>query len=93
MILSVFSDRDVPGRNCRICTGDRQRNKLGLPEKLLHCSKCDQSCHPTCVGLQLEMLQYVTGYKWECTECKGCSKCKDHSDEDKMLFCDLCDRG
>ena len=86
-------DRDVAGAQCRICTGDRIRNKLGVPEKLLHCSKCGQSNHVTCLGLHLELLQYVTNYRWECTECKVCTGCKDHSDEDKMLFCDLCDRG
>ena len=59
----------------------------------MHCSKCDSSSHPTCVGLNIELLQYVTSYDWECTDCKICSKCNDHSDEDKMLFCDLCDRG
>ena len=67
--------------------------KDGLPEVLLHCSKCSASCHPTCAGLELELLKYVTGYAWECMECKVCSECKDHSDEEKMLFCDLCDRG
>eukprot|EP00095_Tigriopus_kingsejongensis_P008003 maker-scaffold269_size230758-snap-gene-1.32 protein:Tk08003 transcript:maker-scaffold269_size230758-snap-gene-1.32-mRNA-1 annotation:"supporter of activation of yellow protein" len=86
-------DADIPGASCKVCSGDRQRNKIGQPEKLLHCSKCSQSCHPTCAGLTLELLDYVTKYKWMCTECKVCSLCQDHSDEDKMLFCDLCDRG
>ena len=86
-------DRDVSGAKCKICSGDRLRNKLGVPEKLLHCSKCNQSYHVTCLGLHLELLQYVTSYRWECTDCKVCSICNDHSDEDKMLFCDLCDRG
>ena len=86
-------DRDVPGAVCKNCQGDRRRNKLGQPEVLLHCSKCDSSSHPTCVGLNIELLQFVTSYNWECTDCKVCSKCQDHSDEEKMLFCDLCDRG
>ncbi len=86
-------DADIPGATCKNCLGDRMRNKIGQPEKLLHCSKCDHSVHPTCIGLFLELLEYVTNYQWECTECKVCSKCQDHSDEDKMLFCDLCDRG
>ena len=94
MMISLFYlDYEKPGAKCKHCQGDRMRNKLGLPEKLLHCSKCDQSSHVTCVGLDLELLKYVTNYDWECTECKKCSQCKDHSDEDKMLFCDLCDRG
>ena len=83
------------------------------PEMLLHCSKCNSSCHPTCVGLVLDLINYVTGYEWECTDCKQCMTCQvspfglasfrkkkntflcsqDPADEDKMLFCDLCDRG
>lgn len=60
---------------------------------LLHCSKCNSSCHPTCVGLSLDLINFVTGYEWECTDCKQCMTCQDPADEDKMLFCDLCDRG
>ena len=86
-------DAERPGAICKNCQGNRGRNKLGQPEVLLHCSKCDSSSHPTCVGLNIELLQFVTSYNWECTDCKNCSKCNDHSDEDKMLFCDLCDRG
>ena len=66
--------------------GDRKRNKLGQPEVLLHCSKCDSSSHPTCVGLNIELLQFVTSYNWECTDCKVCSKCNDHTDEVGMQF-------
>ena len=86
-------DLFIPGAICSRCQGDYKRNKMGVPEKMLHCTKCNSSCHPTCISLCLELLQYVTNYNWECSECKGCSKCNDHSDEDKMLFCDLCDRG
>jgi len=86
-------DADIPGKTCKHCQGDRKRNKLGQPEILLNCSKCDSASHPTCVGLNIDLLQFVTSYNWECTDCKVCSKCNDHSDEDKMLFCDLCDRG
>lgn len=35
----------------------------------------------------------VQEYEWQCTECKHCSKCRKVSHEDKMLFCDQCDRG
>ncbi len=86
-------DADVPGATCKNCQGNRHRNKLGQSEVLLHCSKCDSSSHPTCVGLNIDLLQFVTSYNWECTDCKNCSKCNDHTDEEKMLFCDLCDRG
>lgn len=43
----LILDAIVPGASCMKCTGDVLRNKLGQPEKLLHCSKCNQSCHPT----------------------------------------------
>ena len=86
-------DADIPGAVCKHCQGNRQRNKLAQPEVLLHCSKCESSSHPTCVGLNIELLQFVTSYNWECSDCKNCCKCQDHSDEENMLFCDLCDRG
>merc|ERR1719195_1261068 len=78
---------------CKHCQGNMNQNKIGVPELLLHCSKCNQSCHPTCVGLSLDLLHFVTSYDWECTDCKKCVACSKPEDEDKMLFCDLCDRG
>ena len=30
---------------------------------------------------------------WCCPECKVCVRCSDPSNEDKLLFCDCCDRG
>merc|ERR1711892_1437232 len=86
-------DEVRPLATCKHCQGNPNQNKLGIPEILLHCTKCDKSSHPTCVGLHLDLLQFVTNYDWECTDCKKCMKCNDPADEDKMLFCDLCDRG
>merc|ERR1719150_1334740 len=65
-------DADIPGAVCKTCQGNRSRNKLGQPERLLHCSKCSASSHPTCVGLNIELIQFVTSYNWECTDCKNC---------------------
>ena len=36
--------------------GNMNQNKFGVPEMMLHCSKCDQSSHPTCVGLSLDLI-------------------------------------
>ena len=36
--------------------GNMNQNKIGVPEMLLHCSKCDQSSHPTCIGLSLDLI-------------------------------------
>ena len=86
-------DEVRPFAVCKHCQGNMNQNKIGVPELLLHCSKCNQSCHPTCVGLSLDLLHFVTSYDWECTDCKKCVACSKPEDEDKMLFCDLCDRG
>jgi len=86
-------DEVRPNAVCKHCQGNVNQNKIGVPEILLHCTKCDASSHPTCVGLSLDLLQFVTSYDWECTDCKKCMACNKPEDEDKMLFCDLCDRG
>merc|ERR1712227_862182 len=86
-------DEVRPNAICKMCQGNMNHNRAGQPEMLLHCSKCNSSCHPTCVGLSLDLISYVTSYEWECTDCKMCMICQDPADEDKMLFCDLCDRG
>ena len=43
---------------CLLCclAGNMNQNKIGVPEMLLHCSKCDQSSHPTCIGLSLDLI-------------------------------------
>jgi len=46
-------DREVLGAKCKNCNGDRHHNKLGVPEIMLHCSSCEASNHPTCLGLCL----------------------------------------
>lgn len=39
------------------------------------------------------MVPHIQSYAWQCTDCKTCAQCHDPADEDKMLFCDMCDRG
>lgn len=39
------------------------------------------------------MAKRAQEYLWQCTECKSCTKCKQTTNEDRMLFCDQCDRG
>ncbi|CAG7728639.1 unnamed protein product [Allacma fusca] len=80
-------------RLCKTCEGDHTKNKDGNPENLLHCTKCDVPNHPSCLELRVDMLPFIKKYNWQCTECKNCIECNDPADEDKMLFCDLCDRG
>lgn len=49
--------------------------------------------HPTCLDLSLSMVPQIKKYAWQCLDCKVCARCKENADEDKMLFCDVCDRG
>lgn len=49
--------------------------------------------HPSCIEMPPRMAIRVQDYDWQCTECKHCSKCRQMQHEDKMLFCDQCDRG
>lgn len=39
------------------------------------------------------MAKRAAEYPWQCSSCKSCFKCHRTINEDKMLFCDQCDRG
>lgn len=78
---------------CGICLHGPENNKKGLPESLIHCSECENSGHPTCLDMSLQLVKIIQTYSWQCMECKRCTLCNDPHDEDKMLFCDECDRG
>ncbi|KAK3914146.1 PHD finger protein 10 [Frankliniella fusca] len=84
---------DRPNAVCRVCEGDKNKNKLGRPEALIHCASCDKSGHLSCLDLTVDMMPHIRKYSWHCTDCKLCAQCNDTADEDKMLFCDMCDRG
>ena len=64
-----------------------------MPENLIHCSECENSGHPTCLDMSPQLVKIIKTYSWQCMECKRCTLCNDPHDEDKMLFCDECDRG
>ncbi|KAJ8666790.1 hypothetical protein QAD02_008452 [Eretmocerus hayati] len=79
------------GIKCKICSN--QLNKNNRPEVLIQCGTCSGSVHPSCTDLTLDMVPHIRAYSWQCTDCKTCAQCHDPADEDKMLFCDMCDRG
>ena len=78
---------------CGICLHGPEKNKKGLAENLIHCSECENSGHPTCLDMSSQLVKVIKTYSWQCMECKRCTLCNDPHDEDKMLFCDECDRG
>jgi len=49
--------------------------------------------HRSCLDFTVDMMSHIRKYAWHCTDCKLCAQCNDTADEDKMLFCDMCDRG
>ncbi|KAK3698907.1 hypothetical protein QZH41_020366 [Actinostola sp. cb2023] len=82
-----------PDALCGICLKGSESNKKGYEEDLIHCSQCENSGHPSCLDMSPQLVKVIITYPWQCMECKTCTQCRDPFDEDKMLFCDECDRG
>lgn len=78
---------------CKVCFLGKERSKTGKAEDLIVCAKCSSSSHASCVDLNPSMIPRINSYGWQCMECKNCMHCSSAEDEDKMIFCDLCDRG
>ncbi|XP_035226490.1 PHD finger protein 10-like [Stegodyphus dumicola] len=91
---SAYRQKVKPNAICKVCKmGPEGKVKDGKPEELVHCSDCENSAHPSCIELTSEVVDVLKTYPWQCMDCKVCSHCRDPNDEDKMLFCDVCDRG
>jgi len=82
-----------PSEFCDFCLGGEINKKTGLPEELVSCAECGRSGHPTCLQFTPNMLVSVKKYPWQCIECKTCTLCGTSENDDKLLFCDDCDRG
>jgi len=79
---------------CDFCLGDASMNKkTGQPEELIACAICGRAGHPTCLQFTPNMKISVKEYPWQCIECKSCTICGTSENDDKLLFCDDCDRG
>ncbi|KAF2367258.1 Zinc finger PHD-finger [Trinorchestia longiramus] len=78
---------------CKVCFLGKEKSKTGKAEGLIVCAKCSSSSHASCVDLNPSMIPRINSYGWQCMECKNCMQCNSAEDEDKMIFCDLCDRG
>jgi len=83
-----------PSGYCDFCLGDAEHNKKTfMPEELIGCAECGRSGHPTCLQFTANMMVSVKQYPWQCIECKTCTLCGTSENDDKLLFCDDCDRG
>jgi hypothetical protein len=69
--------------------------KMDNNQIMINCSSCVRSSHPNCLELNPKLVDWdcIRQYDWQCMECKRCSTCSNPHDEDKMMFCDRCDRG
>ncbi|KAI2657546.1 PHD finger protein 10 [Labeo rohita] len=83
----------IPNAICGICQKGKEANKRGKPEALIHCSQCQNSGHPSCLDMSVELVSQIKMYPWQCMECKTCTVCEQPHHEEEMMFCDKCDRG
>ncbi|KFD72136.1 hypothetical protein M514_04208, partial [Trichuris suis] len=86
---TMNSSRVDSGNECCAFCGMR----VLANERYVKCFKCGSCGHPQCMEMSDEMYATVKTYDWMCMECKPCSICSKLDAEDKMLFCDRCDRG
>ncbi|OQV22499.1 putative Zinc finger protein ubi-d4 B [Hypsibius exemplaris] len=87
-------DRDGRSLLCDICEIENPTVKQAPKgERLLSCSSCGHSAHPTCLNFSKNQRTSTQHYPWKCIECKSCSICNSAGNDEKLLFCDDCDRG
>ncbi|XP_061936106.1 uncharacterized protein LOC107993123 isoform X3 [Apis cerana] len=89
--MEIANQKDEIKLKCKMCL--KTLNKHSKNEVLIQCGTCNGHVHPSCIDLTLDMVPHIQSYAWQCTDCKTCAQCHDPADEDKMLFCDMCDRG
>ncbi|KAG7199278.1 hypothetical protein KM043_018139 [Ampulex compressa] len=89
--MEIATQKDELKLKCKMCL--KTLNKHSKNDVLIQCGTCNGNVHPSCIDLTLDMVPHIQSYSWQCTDCKTCAQCHDPADEDKMLFCDMCDRG
>lgn len=88
-----YKPKVIANAICGICQKGKESNKKGKPEGLIHCSQCQNSGHPSCLDMSVELVSLIKTYPWQCMECKTCTVCEQPHHEEEMMFCDKCDRG
>ena len=89
----------IPASLCKIVTlrrlylNDNQLDFEGIPSGIGKLSSLQVFSAANNRLEMIPMVPHIQSYAWQCTDCKTCAQCHDPADEDKMLFCDMCDRG
>ncbi|XP_050668572.1 uncharacterized protein LOC126967917 isoform X2 [Leptidea sinapis] len=91
--LGVGAEEEEKVDTCRVCKLRLEANRKVTHERFLVCCNCNAKLHPSCVDLSPDTIRKCREYAWQCADCKTCGVCSRPADDDKMLFCDLCDRG
>uniref|UniRef100_A0A1A9ZKU2 PHD-type domain-containing protein n=1 Tax=Glossina pallidipes TaxID=7398 RepID=A0A1A9ZKU2_GLOPL len=93
-IVAESTDDEFPTISiCSVCQRPQNRNLKDMPELFIQCYTCRRKVHSSCVEMPHRMAVRVRNYNWQCVDCKCCVKCKRRQDQNKMLFCEQCDRG
>ncbi|KAI8381139.1 acyl-CoA N-acyltransferase [Radiomyces spectabilis] len=78
---------------CCYCNGIYDFDEDGKAQCLLKCFDCHRNVHAVCSELDDKSAEIAQTYDWQCNECKSCFVCHRKDEEDKIVFCSLCDRG
>lgn len=87
---SVSETETAPVTVCKVCNNTDPTKES---QDMISCSECGKVGHVTCLDILPEMAPAIKAYRWQCMDCKMCNVCMATDNEDKMMFCDRCDRG
>lgn len=90
---SSESDCDVHDDDtCCVCAQSQFTSPNHIPELFVKCSVCMKVAHPSCIEMTSEMAKRAFQYQWQCVECKRCECCQKADDQQKIIYCQQCDR-
>ncbi|KAI8913339.1 chromatin remodelling complex Rsc7/Swp82 subunit-domain-containing protein [Gorgonomyces haynaldii] len=92
----IQEKKPKPIAECTVCHSlDSPSKREGFPREFkLECSSCRSKYHPQCLDFDDPVLvAKILNYDWLCSNCKNCYTCHKPGNDDKLLFCDLCDKG
>lgn len=66
----------------------------GASDTMLFCVDCGEAFHSFCANAPIHSMDEAAAAGWRCPNCKICEiSGGTPEDEEKMLFCEMCDRG